>query len=203
MKPRIYLTAAVAIVALGSFPFLADAQPVTAEGKKSDEILAKIHKMDMVNQILPVLMTTTQVKAVLGPIEVARQAERSVMSKEAAELRKIESKIDIALKDAVEKRKVVPQDTMKDVAIVTKALGIGRTALAAEHVDKVTKVVEATLDAGQRKAAANSLNVGVYFPGKTIADVPESTRLRTWVKYVLMDYQSYDILVALSRRTSD
>src|SRR5688572_4548396 len=74
MKPRIYLVAAALIVAIGSLPFLAGAQLiVTADGKKSDEIMTKIHKMDMVNQLLPVLMTTDQVKAILGPIEVARQ----------------------------------------------------------------------------------------------------------------------------------
>jgi hypothetical protein len=200
MKPRIYLIAAAAIVALGSLPFLAGAQIITADGKKSDEIMLKIHKMDMVNQLLPVLMTTSQVKEILRPIEDARQAEKMQMSKEAAELRKVEKLSDDALKDAIEMRKVVPQEVMRECAATVKGLTIARTAMATDQVDKVLAKVQVTLDAGQQKAAANSSYVEDFFPGKKPGEVPESTRLRTWVKYVLMDYQSYDLLIALSKK---
>lgn len=201
MKPKVYLAAALAIVALGSFPFYARAQQISADGKKSDEIITKIHKIDMINQLLPVLMTTSQIKSLLVEIEKARVAEKAQYKKEADLLRKVEGIADKAIKEALDMRKVVPQDTMKEFAATTKAMTISRNAMATEQIEKVSKKVEEVLDAGQRKAAANSLVTSLYFPGKKPEEVSESTRLRTWVKYVLMDEQSYEILISLSRRT--
>src|SRR5262245_56791849 len=66
---------------------------------RSDNILTKVDQLNLMNQILPLVMTREQVRKILPPIEKARQKVREIEKVELEDMKKIDAKIDAALKD--------------------------------------------------------------------------------------------------------
>lgn len=200
MNHRTTLIAAAVLVAVGSLPFLATAQINSATAKKSDEVGLKIRKMDLINQLLPVLLTPEQLKKILPAVEKARKADTDQQIREAELLRKLEPSLDKAIADAMKSRKTVPTETLSKSASTLKAMRVSRNLMVDQQIAATLAVVNSTLDEGQKKAAANSMPVSSFWPGKKSEEISQNDKLRTWVKYVLLDQGSYDLLLALSRK---
>lgn len=162
----------------------------------ASRVLMKMRQVDLLNQMLPVLMTKEQVQKLLGPVEKARNAEKAIEKDELEQLKKIESKLDAAIKEAKEKQQVPPGELQTEIFKTLKGFQLKRAEMVIEQNEAVLKAVEETLDEGQIKAASNALSV----PEKEGEKMASRDKLRRWVRIVLMDPLSYDLLVELSRK---
>lgn len=168
--------------------------------KRADEILKKIRQLDLSDQILPVLLTKDQYSKLLPAIEKARQTVREQEKAEYENLSKLEPKIDEALKEAFDEGKVPPVETMAAYARTFKFMRDTRNVIAELNTNNVLEVIEPTLDPGQRKAIANALKPQMYDGSIDPQSLDEKTKMKFWVKVVLLDPQAYDVLVRLSKR---
>lgn len=176
------------------------AQSAADRAKKSDEILHKIKQLDLMNQLLPLLMTKDQLKKILPAIEKARQKVDQAMTKEFDMLRQFEGKVAKAHSDAFDKGAVPGRDLLNEIIKMFKALNIYRALIADENTDAVIKVLKETLNAGQIKAATNALDPQTFDPSLKPEQMTEDQKLRFFVKEILLDPAAYDVLVEMNRR---
>jgi hypothetical protein len=188
------------LLALSALGLAAQTQPTAPE---ADRILVKIRELDLLNQILPVLMKPAQVKKILPALERAREAERRIQKDELATLKKLERVIDPALTAAKDKGQVPTRETLNEMFGALREMRLKRLLMVAEESENVLKAVEETLDEGQIKAAANSLDPRIGHEGMDVSKLSDRDRLRTWVRIVLMDPAAYGLLVDLSRKKDE
>ena len=162
------------------------------------KIAVKMRKLDLYNQILPVLMRPEQISKILPAIERARAAERKIEAEELAVMKNLESKLDKAIDDAETKSLVPSKELQMEIISSLRDFSKKRAILVLEQNENVLKAIEETLDEGQIKAAANAITIPDAEKGK----LADRDRLRRWVRAVLKDTAAYDILVKLSRKTS-
>lgn len=187
--------ASVLLPLLAATWFLA---PVARAEDDASRVLVKMRQLDLLNQMLPVLMTKEQVQKLLGPVEKARNAEKAIQKTELEQLKKIEAKLDAAIKDAKENQRIPPTELQTEVFKTLTGFQKARAEMIIEQNEAVLKAVEETLDEGQIKAASNALSL----PTKDGETLTSRDKLRRWVRGVLMDPLSYDLLVELSRKKS-
>ncbi|HRF60358.1 MAG TPA: hypothetical protein PLH94_10665 [Fimbriimonadaceae bacterium] len=168
--------------------------------KAADEILRKVRRLDLMNQILPLVLTKSQYAKVLPTIEKARAAVKKQEQIEYDFLSKLSPKIDKALKEAVDNGKVPGNEVINETWATFQTLGIMRKAVADDNVDKVFEVFKATLNAGQIKTAANSVNVKAFDPNADPKTMGDDAKLRIYIRLIVLDPLAYDLLLQLSRK---
>ncbi|MBS1713839.1 MAG: hypothetical protein JST30_05825 [Armatimonadetes bacterium] len=162
----------------------------------ASRILVKLRQLDLLNQILPVLLTKEQLGKLLPVIEKAREASKATERIELDELKKLEPKVDSDLKDAKEKGLVTAKEKTTEYLRVLAALRKVREIMVNEQLETVLKAVEETLDEGQIKAATNSIQNA----GDKESKVTDRDKLRRWVGAVLLDPLAYDLLLELKKK---
>src|SRR5947209_426291 len=75
----------------------------------------KVRKLELYNLLLPLLLSKEQLRAILPPIEKAREVVRIVRKSEVDEIKKLDVKADDALKAAEEKGAVPTKALMDDL----------------------------------------------------------------------------------------
>lgn len=185
------------ILCLTLFSFTVPAMAQTQS--EVDKALQNIHKLDLLNQILPVLMKKDQIKAVLLEIEKARAAAKDIEKQEAKELTDVSSKVDKAVKDCEKTGKVPDDKLMDEMSALYKKFVDRRTAQHIKNVDNVLTAMKKNLNEGQIKAASNSLNPKIFNPNLDPASMSDDQKLVYWIDQVLLNPDAYDILVELSR----
>jgi hypothetical protein len=187
------------LLLLSGLAALAPAQRLTADQREeSDRVLKKIRSMELYNQILPVLMSADQVKALLPIIEKHRADADRFEVDEHRLLLQLEKDVDAAVTNAREKGQLPGPKILSDANIHFKAFLMKREALIADTVSKLKTVMNEKLNAGQVKAAAHAFNPVVF--GIKEEELTEDKRLDYWVRAVLMDNQAYPILIELSKK---
>ncbi|MCW5943500.1 MAG: hypothetical protein KIS66_14805 [Fimbriimonadaceae bacterium] len=184
--------AALLVSAVASF-----GQPAA---KVEDNPLIKIRKVELLNQILPVVMTKEQLDAILPAVERARAKVREVEKKEATELRAIEARMDTAIKAALEEGQVPKLEFVDRLRQLMWAMGLRRQTVVGENTESVLASLKKELNAGQLKAAANALSPKQIDPGVRVEELTQDDRLRMYVRFILLDPYTYDLLVALARK---
>lgn len=194
-KPRLLL-ALLAVLVLSSF---AAAQPSPSQVKRSAEIQRKLRELDILNQVLPILMSKEQIRAVLPSIERARQAVADAQAKEADVLTTLERKVDEALEAAMDEGKVPDPETIKEFTSTFAAFALIRKAVADANVDAVLAAMKENLNSGQIKAAANSLNPAMSDPTLDVSELTDEVKLRYFVRTVMLDPLTYGLLRELAK----
>ncbi len=169
-------------------------------GKRADEIISKIKRMDLLNQLLPLVMTKAQLDKVLPAVENARKEVRKAEMVEYDMLVKLEPKVDIALKEGIDEQKLPPGETMKEVAATFKTMHIRRQAIIADNVDTVMAVLEKELNAGQKKAAANAIQPTLFDPTLDPSKMTDSAKMRLYVQAIILDGEAYDLMLKMSQQ---
>lgn len=187
----------VVVALLGAFGF---AQDPTAQQKAADLILTKVKKLEVYNQILPVLMTPDQIKALLPIIEKHRAEAAKLEAEEYKWLSSIDKELSDILKAAEEKGKIPDEKVMETIVLYFNAFVIKRRALVNETVAELTKVMKEKLNEGQVRAAANALDVRFYNLTKPKEELTEAEKLDTWVRVVLLENHAYYIMLELSKK---
>jgi len=191
---KVLFACALALVAVSGL-----AQTPSADQLRADQIFAKARKCDVLNQLLPVLMTKAQIKSLLPVLERCRQNVRDTEAKELVVLKKLEAKLDKAIMDGTTRSQVPSRDTMKEIASTYRVLGMIREAVIGENVDSVFSTLDRDLNEGQKKAARNALNPANFDRSIDPKKLTDEKRFKFWIRLIILDPNSYDLLLKLSK----
>jgi len=179
----------------------ANAQLTTEKGSKSDQINIKIHEVDLLLQILPLLLTKDQLNNdVLPALETVRNLEKKQLKLEDEALQNMEPDLDKALKDAYEKGAYPSKAIIGEVSKQTKDLGMKRLVVQLNMVSVMTAILEKTLNAGQKKALENSFDEKFIDPSAKAGTLSQEAKINFFVKRVFLDPLTYEILKKLAAK---
>ncbi len=168
--------------------------------KKSRDIQAKMRQLEVVNQLIPLVMTKDQVNKVLVVIEKCRKREFELEAKEAAQLRSVEKKLNEALDKGILEGVVPPNELIGELNTMYRAFLIGRGTVSEENTEAMLAVMKSTLNAGQLKAAEKSVNPKESNPSAEPEKMTQDERLRYFIRTVMLDWACYDVLVRLAAK---
>lgn len=192
--------AVIALLLVSVFVVAGPQQQLTEQQKQSDLILAKVKKVQLYNQILPVLMTQEQVRALLTVLEKHRAEAAKLEADEYKYLASVEPKYTSALAAAEEKGAVPEAKVLDETILYFNAFLLKRKALINDTVAELKKTMKAKMNEGQVRSAANAFDPrGLQFT-KPLEELTEDELLDNWVRVVLMDNYTYYILVDLSKK---
>lgn len=194
MRVRLLLCLFAAFVSSAAIAQVTDEE----RARKVDEIADKATKADLYNQILPLLFTKEQYRAVLPSIERARQRVKETQKLEYGELVKLDSELDAALKDAAEKGVVPPRETLSKVSGTLNKLSLARRIISDQNVAEVLEAFNKTANAGQKKAAANALNPRWFDRTAKPEEMSDEDKLRIFVREILLHPMAYELMRKLS-----
>jgi hypothetical protein len=200
---KLCLTALLAVVVvIAPISSTALAQNSAAKEKRvkeANDIYRKLREADILNQVLPVLMTKEQIKAILPVIEKARDVVNKGEEAELIEMRKLGNLASAEIKTGYETKKIPSEAFYKEYDKTILKLRTTRRALVSINTGLVLEALKTNLDKGQLKAAQNSLNPRVIDPSLKVSGMSDDDRLKFWVEVVLLDPVAYDVLMKLSK----
>ncbi|MFM9874467.1 MAG: hypothetical protein ACKVQS_13510 [Fimbriimonadaceae bacterium] len=164
---------------------------------EADRIGLKVRRIQILDQLLPVLMTKTQIKALLPVIEKSRQKELDLEKKELEEMKQFEPDIDKELNRAIKEQKVATDEFTKRYLKLVNAFNLGRQILVGGSSAEVLAKMKEVLNEGQLKTAELSLDPRL-FGEKDPASMTSDAKLKMWIQEVMLDRTSYDLLVDMS-----
>ena len=194
MKSRHFLAASLCIVLAPTF-----SGRCLAQQRVADRVIDKMGKTEILYNILPILMTKKQILDLLPVLEKARDNVKKTMAKEDELLGSLESGIDAAYQRAIEKNLLPSEAERVKIGKAVLAYRMNRDIIASQNVDLVQPVLDKILNVGQRKAAANSLNVKEIVPGSKPEELSDSEKERIFIRYVLLDPAAYDMLTDMAK----
>jgi len=192
-------TILVASLALAAAPQQAT-QPASQPDPKQD-INYQIAKLDALNHVLPLLLTKDQANKILTALEKVREKERQVRKMEDDQLKPFRERIAKAVEDG-EKKKLVPdRQLLADLAKLLGAFDRVRAATAEDNVSLIEETLKSTLNAGQLKTLAKSLDPRFFAPDLKIEEITDSERIRIFIRAILLQPATYDLLVELAKNS--
>jgi tRNA nucleotidyltransferase/poly(A) polymerase len=165
--------------------------------EQSSQVLQKVRELQLLNQILPVLMTDEQYDELFPVIEENRENIRMLEAREAEVLQELEPAIEEALEKAREEGVVPSAVVISKIDAAFSRLTMARTAMLDFNAGRLVAKMNEILNEGQIKAAANSLDRSLL--GGDPDEMTQDEKLEAWVRNVLMDPLAYDLMVDLSR----
>jgi hypothetical protein len=178
---------------------MAIATPAFAQKTDAQRINRKVAQVMLYNQILPLILTKAQVKAILPSIEAARESERKLAAEESKVLARNEAKLDAILAAAKKDKRIPSNDEMAPVKSMIAAMTTTRQVMVNAESQKVSDALAKVCNKGQIKAAANSFDPRWFDRTLDPAKMTEADKVRLFVRLVLMDPEAYPILVELSK----
>lgn len=164
---------------------------------QSNVVLDKMRQIDLLNHILPLALKKEQILKMLPVIEKARRDVKAQTDEEAKFLSQNAAKVDKAVKDGIEKGDVPDKQLIRELNAMVRVFAMKRAAIASDNATMVLDVMKTTLNAGQIKVAANSLDFKLYNPNIKPEDIKEEDRLKLFVQEVILDPLAYDLLVKI------
>ena len=195
---KFVLSCLVAVVASSSICF---AQSSSDNDAKSAAIFAKIKKIDILYNLLPVLYTKAQINELLPAIEKARATARKVMDQEAKDFATVEAECDKSISDALEKKILPPRAARADLSDLLNAMSARRTIAALKNIDSVKTVFDKVMTPAQKKAAANSLDPKLFDPKAKPEEMTLDEKETIYVREILLAPMTYDLLVGMAKHT--
>lgn len=178
----------------------ASAQTITSNGAKSDAVIMKIHQIDILNELLPLTLRKEQFPPILTALEKARAAEKKILEDEDAQLAKIAPDIDKTYDEGVDKGIYPSHEVVTNTGKLLKAMAIRRQVFAGETMEDMYKVIDSTLDAGQKKVMANTVTMDDLPPNVKKEDATDEVKIRAYIRKVILDRGAYEILLKLRNK---
>lgn len=164
---------------------------------QSNAVLDKMRQIDLLNHILPLALQKDQIRKLLPIIEKARRDVKLQTDEEAKFLQQYSAKVDKAVKDGIDKGDVPDKELMKELNAMVRMFSMKRAAVASDNATMVLDIMKTTLNAGQLKVAANSLDFKLYYPSMKPEETKDEDRLKLFVQEVMLDPLAYDLLVKM------
>ena len=158
----------------------------------------KVRQIQLYNLLLPALLTKDELHKILPAIEKARQKVKDVHKTEVDLLKPLLGKVNDALKAAAERGAVPPKELVDQIAVMRGKIAVGRYLFAQLNTQDVFDVVKKTVNAGQFKVIANSLNPKDFDPKAKPDEMTQDEKVEMFVKEVLLNTEAYDLLVKMS-----
>ena len=169
------------------------------KAKKSEEILIKMRQIDLLNYIVPLVLTKDQINKLLVVVEKCRSKVDQVRNDEAAELLKFESKVTDAINKGINKDITPGKTLMIELNNNLTKLAFRRQLVGDENADLVLAVFKKELNEGQRKAAMNAHDIKAFDPRVDVSKLTDDDKLRFFIKDVILDPHAYDLLIRISK----
>lgn len=176
------------------------AQVTPEQQKISTRVMDKIQMIDLYNQLLPVLMTPTQIKAVLPTLEKYRSEFRKLELSEHNLLKALEKDLDASLADIKKSETVPEQAVVKKYLAHLQAFNITRQMAFTTFRNQVFAILKKELNAGQIAAAANTFAPRNLEGETDPKKFTEDQKLAYWMDTVLFEPLTYGILLELSKK---
>lgn len=159
----------------------------------------RVVQLELYNKLLPVLFTKDQLKKILPAVEKARSKVRETKLIEYNEMKKLDTKLSAALKDAQEKNLIPAPSVLTEILQANGRFVTLENAVATTNTEDVFDVLKANLNAGQIKAAGNAVPAAAMDPKTKPEDLDTDAKLRVFVKQILLHPVAYDLLVKMSK----
>jgi len=163
----------------------------------ADRIALKVRRIEILDQLLPVLMTKDQIKKLLPEIEKARQSEIDIQKDELDEMKAFEPKLDLALAAAIKEQKVPEDEFVIEYLKMFSKFSNKRKFFFTNSAKAIVVKMKEVMNSGQLKTAELSLNP-LLFGEKDPESMTSDEKLVLWAREVLLDRASYDLLVDMS-----
>lgn len=184
------------VVALSAGAFQAPTNEERA--KRATEILGKARQLDIVNQVLPLLLTPKQLDKILSRLDKHRVESRKLELSEYDYLLKLEGNLDKSLKEAYDKGAIPTREALTTSYSTFKMFEIRRQAVIGEVVTDLLKIVDTEFNAGQKKALAGAFSDSLVAQGGDASKLTDDDKRRFFVELILLDPMAYDVLTKLS-----
>jgi hypothetical protein len=191
-------TALLSLVLMTS-SFAGMTQSDEQRAKYSDLVVAKIHELEVLDQLLPILMTKEQIRKLLPVVEKARRSVKDTEEAEYKKIKEIEPKVDALLKKAYDTGGVPSREDVVDFRKQFGKMSVIRMSIAGMNAENLMEVVKKTLNKGQLAAARNALKPEIYDSKLDASKMDDDAKLAFFVKMVMLDRVSYDVMVKLAR----
>ncbi len=171
----------------------------TEKANKSYELLTKARQLDLLNHMVPLVMTKEQINKMLVVVEKARANVEKIKLMEANELIQYETKINDAISKGVNKDQVPAKNLMVEINRLFNAFSVRRTVAAGENADLVYEVLKKEFNAGQFKAAANSIDMKAYEKDIDVTKLTDEAKVKFFIKDIFLDPACYDLLLKMTK----
>jgi len=193
-----WLAVVVAFAVFGTSMAGAPAPQLMKEDPVATRINLKIRRVEILDQLLPVLLTKDQINKLLPKIEKARQLEVDLQKKELGMLKDFEPLVDTELDNGIKKQMITSAEFNTKYLTLLAKVKAGRAGLIALSTGMVYEEMKKVLNAGQMTAAAKAVPAHLL-GGRPLDQVPQEEKLQVWIREVMLDRASYDLLVDMTR----
>lgn len=193
-----WLAVFMAFAVFGTSLAEAPAPQLMKEDPVATRINLKIRRVEILDQLLPVLMTKEQIKKLLPVVEKARQMEVDLQKTELGMLKDLEPLVDKELENGIKKQMLTSAEFNAEYAKIVAKFHAGRAGLIDISTGQVYAEMKKVLNDGQRTAAAKAVPA-FHFPGREIGSVSQEEKLRVWIREVMLDRASYELLSDMAR----
>ena len=169
------------------------------KAKKSDEILIKMRQIDLLNFMVPLVLTKDQINKLLVVVEKCRAKVEQVRNDEATELLKFDSKVTDAVNKGINKDITPGKTLMIELNNNLTKFAFRRQLTGDENADLVLAVFKKELNEGQRKAAMNAHDIKAFDPRVDVSKLTDDDKLKFFIKDVILDPYAYDLLMRMSK----
>jgi len=188
-------TLAVAIVTLFSVA-VCSAQVDRSDPNKVIPLLDKMGELDVANQILPLLLTKDQIRALIPTIEKCRQYVRNQEKKEAERLKALGPEVEKAHAEAL-KGLLPKEELLKKVTALINSFQNERVGVKIANQITLGEAVGKVFNEGQKKAAVGVVDKIFNEEKRTFEDGTPAAKLNYFVSAILLGDHGYNFLTKL------
>jgi uncharacterized protein YejL (UPF0352 family) len=189
-------------------PFLASAlllcagqsfgQNTTPNGAASDATNRKIHKLDLLIKLVPLVLRKEQFDPLLACMDKARELERAEQEREDKILAEMDPTVTDAVDNAIQKGIYPPKDLQEDIVKKLDAVGNKQIIVSLNMVNIITNTITTLFNEGQRKTMIGSFASSFINPANP-ASVTDDVKFAFYIKRVFLDVDAYDLLKEMEK----
>jgi hypothetical protein len=176
-------------------------QAPTPSGATSDATNKKIHRLDLLIKLLPLVIQKAQYPVILAGIDKARDLEKEEKAKEDTALAEMEPSVSDAVDNGIQKGIYPPKDLQQSISDQIRKLNFQQIKVGAEMIKTVYDTIESSLNDGQRKTMEGSFSNEFISPTSP-STVTDDVKLRFYVKAVFLDEDAYDLISEMAKHAS-
>lgn len=168
--------------------------------KRATEIMTKARQVDLLNQIMPLLLTTKQIDQILPALDKIRNEQRKMELAEFDALTKIEKKLDDAIADSIKNGRSPNGALIAEMFGTFRMFQMRRGAESGEAMAELIAVVNKTLNEGQKKAMKGALRPSLIDPSIDPKTLTDERRMQFFCQVVLLDPAAYSLLSRMAAK---
>lgn len=160
----------------------------------SQKTFEKMRQIDLLYNILPLLLTKTQIKELLPALDKARSGIRGIRDTEYKNFHEYADIIDASITKAVQDNILPTRDDRAKLTRFLIALDGRRQAQVLVNVRAVKEAFDKVITPAQRKAAINSLIPTYFEPDLKPEELTDDKKEEIYVREILLDPQTRPLL---------